>query len=103
MSQRPTLGSTVLFHLGREPVSKEAVLRPARVVRVWPGASGHGVNLQVDLDGSNDARVAVFCGSGTVPEEQPAVFPGECEIGRAWRTSVAEGTGEGTWRWPTQA
>ena len=102
----PALGSTVLFHLGHEPGTKEPVLRPARVVRVWPGASGHGVNLQVELDGSNDAHVKLFSpgATGTLPAgEYSAVRPGECERGLAWRTSVAEGTEEGTWRWPPPA
>ena len=97
-----TIGRTVLFHLGHDDTTKEPVFRPARVVHVWP--DHHGVNLQVDLDGSNDAFVKIYAGgAGTVPDEVLAVRVAECERGSAWRTSVREGTAEGTWSWPPRA
>jgi hypothetical protein len=94
--QLPTLGRIVHFHLGHDAEGK-LIARAATVVRVWPGDT-HGVNLQVHLDGGNDERVACHYRGG-----EYAVSPEECARGLAWRTSVAEGTGEGTWSWPPRA
>jgi hypothetical protein len=69
--------------------------RPAMVVAVFhkefPGNPGDetGVNMNVQLDGSNDAQ-------------DPGVTPTETSRGIAWRPSVRfdEGKSPGTWHWP---
>ena len=60
------------------------VLRPALVVRVWSGAV---VNVQVFLDGLNDAE-AVMALTG-LPAAPMCIL---------WRTSVSAGLGVGEWR-----
>lgn len=76
------LGDTVLVRIGG--TDQEPVLRPAIVVRVWGGAC---VNLQVFLDGTNDAA-AVKALTG-----QPAA-----PVCILWRTSVGAGMGVDEWR-----
>lgn len=73
----------VEYAIGKDHAG-EVVRRPAIVVNDW--GSGVHPNIQVFLDGSNDARY------GFTSEE--------CARGTAWRTSVDEGEGVGEWRWP---
>ncbi len=97
MTQVPSLGRVVLYVL---PSGK---VRPALVVEPWsadqPNPAWRGkVNLQVFLDGDNDAedvRKLLGFGVGVVPEYAPFVL---------WRGSVEHEEGAaprpGTWRWP---
>ena len=70
--------------------------RPAIVVEDWQ--DGETVNLQVFLDGSNDATAEIHDGSAGV------VFEHERTVGIAWRTSVAYADAKkklvGSWHWP---
>src|SRR5262245_20177326 len=81
----PTIGRLVQFRVS------ETEVRPALVVRVW---SDEMVNLQVFLDGHNDAawkRAGV---------DVPMFTFDERERGQAWKTSVHVGNGIGDWSWP---
>lgn len=73
------VGDRVLYRFGGS--EEDPVLRPAVVVRTFPGAAY--VNLAIDIDGQNDA--------GFVQNH-------EAISGRAWRTSVSEGTAVNTFR-----
>ncbi len=74
---KPNNGSTVLFTL------PDGQVRPAKVTRVWsPGDENSALNMQVFVDGSNDA--------GFFSEE-------ECTNGTAWKTSVLRGNEPGQW------
>lgn len=125
----PTLGRIVLFCIARND-DGSPVLRPADVVNDW-GGSDPNINILVKLDGFNDARhyeVAVaelrafdeahpgvttgepFGDEASVAKRSDlsrttsaAPTPAECSARLAWRTSVAEGTDIGTWRWPPRA
>ena len=70
--------------------------RPAIVVEDW--TKGQDINLQVFLDGNNDASAERHDGSAG------AIFEHECIAGIAWRTSVryadAKKKTPGTWHWP---
>lgn len=81
----PTVGRIVHFLVERRG---EIEARPAMIVKVW---SEDCVQLQVFLDGGNDA--AVKDGGGGFAAD-------ECDRGLAWRTSVPEGTEIGQWSWP---
>lgn len=93
----PTVGRVVLYRVGG--TDEEPELRPAFVVRTWPGMSHGSANLQVFVDGKND-RVWLY--PGREAEGDAARLFDEVQVvsGLAWRTSVHRGTAVGEWRWP---
>lgn len=78
---KPTVGRIVHYVLPYVFKKTPNVVRPAIIVRVWPGDEGV-VQLQVFTDGSNDGA--------------------ECAAGVLWQTSIKyDEAGEpGTWHWP---
>lgn len=56
------------------------------------------MNLQVQVDGTNDRAHCRSIGS----EDFPIFDEGECVRGLAWKTSVTEGADIGQWRWPAR-
>lgn len=91
----PTVGRIVHYRVGGTDETPD--VRPAMVVRVW---SATCVQLQVFLDGSNDAHRTIVSGSG---EPVPMFTGHETLRGLAWRTSVALGDSVGEWRWPARS
>lgn len=93
-TQKPAVGRIVHYVIGIGHDGKPFV-QPAMIVRAWDG--GHGVNLQVFLDGGN-------CGPGHILEPMPGAAPSidECARGLAWRTSVVHDDAKrvNTWHWP---
>lgn len=92
MSQSPSIGRIVHYQPrgGSRPL-------PAVVVRVWDGAASYPagtVNLQVFLDGTNEA-----CDRDPA---NPSFTAEEMARGMAWRTSVhhSEEPAPHTWHWP---
>lgn len=88
--QRASVGRTVHYRLagtgtGGEP---DVTARPATIVH----DNGGSVNLQVLLDGTNDA----------LPQYGRHVSEAEARRGLAWRTSVvySEEPKPNTWGWP---
>lgn len=121
MNQLPSQGRIVRYVIGFDHEGKPATCA-AMVVRTWN--DGHGVNLQVFVDGSNDYRsrypVALKAPAGgdglctVVPVGTPEASPYtnsfapsdvECVHGMMWRTSVRydESKQPGTWHWPDRA
>ena len=81
----PTVGRIVNYILPDGPAVGQ--IRPAIIVRVWPGADGKAtvqslVQLQVFMDGSGSATW------------------NDCAPNLAWKTSVHQGLTAGTWHLP---
>ncbi len=124
--QSPTVGRVVHYFLGFS-LTGEPQFRPATVVRAWPGDIG--VNIVVQLDGTNDSdvryvgddamiakRAKILDGAEQATNEEQrydvstlllpcekAVTVAEAERCAAWRTSVHPGATPGTWRWPPRS
>jgi len=86
MAQEISIGRTVRYGIGKD-ADGNVVERPAVVVRVWNKDTG-AVNLQVFLDGGNDAGEFI---NGE-----------QCRQGLAWKTSVTrtDAPAVGSWWWP---
>lgn len=93
----PTIGRTVLFRVGG--TDEEPELRPAVVVKTWPGAFDGSANLQVFIDGRNDRRW-IYPGREAEGDAGRIFDEDQVRSGVAWRTSVHRGTAVGEWRWP---
>ncbi len=93
-AQKLTIGRFVQYGIGFDHEGK-VIHRPALVVQDW--GTGEHPNLQVFLDGSNDARYRT---SDTGDTSWFAPTADECARGQMWKTSVNPGEGAGEWRWP---
>ena len=89
---QPTIGRSVHVCIALDQEGAP-VYRPATVVAVWGETC---VNVQVQLDGSNDYPAGRY-------GDHMVFTPAELERGLAWRTSLVEGEGVGSWRWPPRA
>ena len=92
------LGDQVM--VGVAWVNKRLIQRPAVVVAVWPGEFGQdeppGVNVQVELDGTNDnSTLAIDTPLGLGMHQARRALA--CEQGRVWLTSVRYGVGVPLW------
>ncbi len=93
-SPKPTIGRIVHYGIGLDHEGK-VKRRPAIVVEDW--GTGMHPNLQVFVDGSNDAHRDVTPQPWHRPNAQ------EQTAGVMWRTSVNAGEGVGEWCWPPRA
>lgn len=92
-AKKATIGDRVLYRCGG--TDEAPILRPALVVRDWPGYDY--VNLQVFIDGTNDDEHRGLKWS----DGSPVFTPEERARGLAWRTSAFPGDGLGQWRLPS--
>lgn len=87
-AETPAYGRTVFVRIGG--TDDEPVIRPGFVVQVWNSTC---VNVQLQLDGTNDRR-------WTDSEGKPLFTEEQLSRGSAWLTSIVEGNAIREWRWP---